>query len=259
MEVPSAPRQWTGPRGPLMLQTMTSLRRLLGFLFAITPAVPTMPAGAVLLAQSPAPEPAAGDTAPGESGVFIIRHAGDTVATERFSRTATTLQGTLAIRNSKGTLEAYQAVVAPDASVPLIEVTVRESKDSGRTNGRILQRARVIFKEDSAAVDDMGNRGIQTRIFGTERGAVPYLNLSFALLEQAVRRWRAATPVATRVPFFNLGGGQTVDARVSKLGADSISMAIGSVEFHLRVDAAGRVLGGTIPAQQLVAERMAGS
>jgi hypothetical protein len=143
--------------------------------------------------------------------------------------------------------------------VPLIEVTVRESKDSGRTNGRILQRARVIFKEDSAAVDDMGNRGIKTRIFGTERGAVPYLNLSFALLEQAVRRWRAATPVATRVPFFNLGGGQTVDARVSKLGADSISMAIGSVEFHLRVDAPGRVLGGTIPAQQLVAERMAGS
>ena len=260
MEDPSAPRQWTGPRGPLMLQAMTPLRRLLGFLaFAVTPAAPTMSAGAVLLAQSAAPEAAAGDTAPGESGVFIIRHAGDTVATERFSRTATTLQGTLAIRNSKGTLQAYQAVVAPDATVPLIEVTVRESKDSGRTNGRILQRARVIFKEDSAAVDDIGNQGIQTRVLSTERGAVPYLNLSFALLEQAVRRWRAAAPVTTRVPFFNLGGGQTVDARVSKLGADSISMAIGNVEFHLRVDAAGRVLGGTIPAQQLVAERVAGS
>jgi hypothetical protein len=36
-------------------------------------------------------------------------------------------------------------------------------------------------------------------------------------------------------------------------------MAIGSVEFRLRVDAAGRVLGGTIPAQQLVAERVSGS
>jgi hypothetical protein len=251
--------RWTGPRVSLMLQAMTPLRRLCLLAVAVTSAVPLMPAGGVLLAQSAAREAAADDTVPGESGVFIIRHAGDTVATERFSRTATTLQGTLAIRNSKGTLEAYQAVVAPDASVPLIEVTVRESRDSGRTNGRILQRARVIFKEDSAAVDDMGSHGIQTRIFGTERGAVPYLNLSFALLEQAVRRWRAAAPVSTRVPFFNLGGGQTVGARVSKLGADSISMAIGSVEFHLRVDAAGRVLGGTIPAQQLVAERVAGS
>jgi hypothetical protein len=242
-----------------MLQAMTPLRRRLGFLaFAVTPAAPMMSAGAVLLAQSAA-RASAGDTVPGESGVFIIRHAGDTVATERFSRTATTLQGTLAIRNSKGTLQAYQAVVAPDASVPLIEVTVRESKDSGRTNGRILQRARVIFREDSAAVDDIGSQGIQTRVLGTERGAVPYLNLSFALLEQAVRRWRAAAPVTTQVPFFNLGGGQTLDARVSKLGSDSISMAIGSVEFHLRVDAAGRILGGTIPSQQLVAERVAGS
>jgi hypothetical protein len=242
-----------------MLQAMTPLRRFPGFLaLAVTPAV-LMSVGTALLAQSAAPEAAAGDTVPGETGVFIIRHAGDTVATERFARTATTLQGTLAIRNSKGTLEVYQAVVAPDASVPLIEVTVRESRDSGLTNGRILQRARVIFKEDSAAVDDMGSRGIQTRVFGTERGAVPYLNLSFALLEQAVRRWRAAAPVATQVPFFNLGGGQTVDARVSKLGADSISVAIGSVEFHLRVDPAGRLLGGTIPSQQLVAERVAGS
>ena len=243
-----------------MLQAMTPLRRLLGFLaFAVTPAVPVMPAGPVLLAQSAAPDAAAGDTVPAESGVFIIRHAGDTVATERFSRTATTLHGTLAIRNAKGTLQAYEAVVAPDASVPLIEVTVRETQDSGQTNGRILQRARVIFKEDSAAVDDIGTHGMQTRIFGTERGAVPYLNLSFALLEQAVRRSRATAPVATQVPFFNLGGGQTVEARVSKLGTDSLSMAIGSVELHLRVDAVGRVLGGTIPAQQLVAERVRGS
>jgi hypothetical protein len=243
-----------------MLQAMTPLRSLLGLLaVAVTPAVPAMPAGAVLLAQSAAPEAAAGDTVPGESGVFIIRHAGDTVATERFSRTATTLNGTLAIRNAKGTVQAYEAVMAPDASVALIEVTVRESQDSGQTKGRILQRARVIFKEDSAAVDDITNHGMQTRIFGTERGAVPYLNLSFALLEQAVRRSRATAPETTRVPFFNLGGGQTVDARISKLGADSLAMAIGSVEFRLRVDAAGRVLGGTIPAQQLVAERVSGS
>jgi hypothetical protein len=100
---------------------------------------------------------------------------------------------------------------------------------------------------------------MQTRIFGTERGAVPYLNLSFALLEQAVRRSRAAVPEATRVPFFNLGGGQTLDAKVARLGTDSLTMAIGSVEFHLKVDPAGRVLGGTIPAQNLVAERVGGT
>ncbi|HUR94757.1 MAG TPA: hypothetical protein VMY76_09250 [Gemmatimonadales bacterium] len=207
-----------------------------------------------LAAQAAAPVAIATD-----SGTFIIRRAADTVATERFTRTATTLHGTLALRNAKSTSEAYEAVVAPDASVPLIQVTVREGMDSGRVKGKVVQRARVIFKEDSAAVDDITGTGMQTRVFGTERGAVPYLNLSFALLEQAVRRARAAAPQATRVPFFNLGGGQTVDAKVSSLGADSLAVGIGTVEFHLRVDREGRVLGGSIPAQQLVAERIGGT
>ena len=52
----------------------------------------------------------------------------------------------------------------------------------------MVQRARVIFKEDSAAVDEVSGQGIETRVFGTQRGAIPYLNISFALLEQAVRR-----------------------------------------------------------------------
>jgi hypothetical protein len=201
------------------------------------------------------PRLAAQTSAP-DSGTFIIRHASDTVAVEHFTRTATTLNGTLAMRGPKGTAQVYQAVVAPDASVPLIEVTVQETPDSGQTKGRVVQRARVIFKEDSAAVDDMTNHGLQTRLFGTERGAVPYLNLSFALLEQAVRRSRAADPDGASVPLFNLGGGQTVDGKLSPLGADSLGLAIGTVEFHLRVDGSGRILGGRIPAQDVVADRL---
>lgn len=209
-------------------------------------AVPALPFGGALAAQT-------------DSGTFIIRRAGDTVATERFARTATTLQGTIALRNAKRTSQAYEAVVAPDATVPLIQVTVSENQDSGRAKGRVVQRARVIFKEDSAAVDDITDSGIQTRVFGTARGAVPYLNLSFALLEQAIRRSRAAAPQSTGLPFFNLGGGQTLQAKVSPLGGDSLAVAIGSVEFHLKVDPVGRVLGGSIPAQQVVAERVGGS
>lgn len=230
-------------------------RILIGLLAVALASLAPMPAlRAGLAAQSAAP-PA------GDSGTFVIRHASDTVATERFARTDTSLTGTLAIRNAKGTSQVYQAVVAPDASVPLIEVTVRESLDGGRVKGKLVQQARVIFKEDSAAVDDISGRGLQTRIFGTERGAIPYLNLSFALLEQAVRRSRAAgsgSTVPGRVAFFNLGGGQTLDAKVTPLGTDSLTVAIGSVEFHLKVDPAGRVLGGSIPSQEVVVERVIG-
>jgi hypothetical protein len=207
---------------------------LLAFIFAV-------PAG--LSAQTAA-----------DSGSFVVRRARDTVAIERFARTATKLEGTLALRNPKKTFERYSAVIAPDATLPLIEVTVREGSDSGPVEAKVVQRARVIFKEDSAAVDEVSNAGLVTRLFGTEEGAIPYLNLSFALLEQAVRHARLA-PAGSQLAFFNLGGGQTLKARMSPLGGDSLKLDIGDVRFNLRVDREGRVLGGRIPSQNLVVER----
>ena len=189
-----------------------------------------------------------------DSGSFVVRHAGDTVAIERFSRTGTKLEGTLALRNPKKTSEHYSAVIAPDATLPLIEVTIRQGADSGSGQAKIVQRARVIFKEDSAAVDEVGEAGLVTRVFGTEEGAIPYLNLSFALLEQAVRRGRL-TRGASHLALFNLGGGQTLSARMSPLGRDSLQLDIGDIRFHLRVDEKGRVLGGRIPSQNVIAER----
>jgi hypothetical protein len=189
-----------------------------------------------------------------DSGRFVVRHAGDTVAIESFSRSATKLEGTLALRSAKPKSEHYSAVIGPDATLPLIEVTVREGVDTGSGNARVLQRARVIFKGDSAAVDEVGGAGLMTRVFGTNVGAVPYLNLSFALLEQAVRRARTAGG-GSELSFFNLGGGQTVAAEVSAIGADSLKLDIGDVRFYLRVDGQGRVLGARIPSQDVVAER----
>jgi len=189
-----------------------------------------------------------------DSGTFVVRHAGDTVAVERFTRGATKLEGTLQLKNAKRTSERYSGVIAPDASMPLLQVTVREGVDSGMTRARIVQRARVIFKQDSVAVDELSGAGMMTRVFETEEGAVPYLNLSFALLEQAVRRARA-TPQSSKLAFFNLGGGQTLQATVSRSAGDSLTLDIGDVRYHLRVDQAGRVLGGSIPVQNVVVER----
>jgi hypothetical protein len=218
--------------------SIPAMRRICDAVFALLTGIPT-----VLSGQAVA-----------DSGVFMVRHGGDTVATERFIRTPAKLEGTLAILNAKRTSHRYTAVVAPDGTLPLIEVTVREGVDTGRVKARIVQRARVIFKEDSAAVDEAGEAGLMTRVFGTEEGAIPYLNLSFALLEQAVRRTRMPNG-SSQVPFFNLGGGQTLKARISPLGSDSLKLDIGDIRFHLRVDGAGRILGGRIPVQDVVVDR----
>jgi hypothetical protein len=207
------------------------------FLIALTLAVPR------LQAQTAA-----------DSGSFVVLRAGDTVAVERFARTATKLEGTLVLRNPKHTSQHYSAVIAPDATLPLIEVTVREGIDSAAATAKVVQRGRVIFKEDSAAVDEVGDAGLVTRVFGTEEGAIPYLNLSFALLEQAVR-WGRMSQGSTELAFFNLGGGQTLKARTSSLGSDSLKLDIGDVRYYLRIDQKGRVLGGRIPEQDVVVER----
>lgn len=190
-----------------------------------------------------------------DSGTFVVRHSGDTVATETFSRKETTIQGTLTLNNSKHTFQRYTAVLAPDASVPMIDVAVREDADSGRVKSKLVQRARVIFKEDSAAVDAIIGQAIETRVFGTQAGAIPYLNMSFALLEQAIRRSRANGRALGQVPFFNLGGGQTLSGTLKPVGSDSMSLAIGDVEYRLKVDREGRVLGGSIPKQNVLVER----
>ena len=198
--------------------------------------------------------PLAAQTA-ADSGMFVVRHGEDTVATERFTRRDTNIEGVLAIRNPRNTSQRYTAVIAPDATVPMIDVAVREDADSGRVKQKLVQRARVIFREDSAAVDAVISQNIETRVFGTQRGAIPYLNMSFALLEQAVRRTRSPGATADAVPFFNLGGGQTVSAKVQPIGTDSLALDIGNVEYRLKVDRAGRVLGGKIPSQNVSVER----
>jgi hypothetical protein len=210
-----------------------------------------IPVASVLVLGSPAVLQAQSST---DSGTFVLLHARDTVAVEQFSRGPTKLEGTLVLRNAKKTSERYSAVIAPDATLPLVEVTIRQGVDSGARKAKIVQRARVIFKQDSVAVDEVSDAGLMTRVFSTEAGAVPYLNLSFALLEQAVRRARV-TPGGSSVSFFNLGGGQTLAAKLSPLGTDSLKLDIGDIRFDLKVDSAGRVLGGRIPVQDVVVER----
>lgn len=192
-----------------------------------------------------------------DSGRFVVRRGQDTVAVETFSRSGTNLAGTLAVHDRENTAQRWRAVVAPDATLPLIEVTVLEDRQNGEVKAKMRQQARVIFKGDSVAVDDVNNNGLQTRVFATHAGAIPYLNLSFALLEQGIRRARSAgSAAADHVPLFNLGGGQTVDARLTPSAGDSLSLAIGTVDFRLRVDQQGRILGGSIPSQNVTVERV---
>jgi hypothetical protein len=46
-----------------------------------------------------------------------------------------------------------------------------------------------------------------------------------------------------------------VSAKVQPVGKDSVAIDIGNVDFRLKVDEKGRVLGGTIPSQDVLVDR----
>jgi hypothetical protein len=190
-----------------------------------------------------------------DAGGFAILHEGDTVAVERFERVDVQLAGNL-IRVAGPTRERirYRATLVEDESAPLVEFSVWREEDPDSTPAR--QSARVIFKDDSVAVDDASRSAALTRLFATERGAIPYLNLSLAFLELATRRFAASGADSLTVPFFNLGGGQTVAGTVRRLSADTASLQLAGVEFRLTLDRDGRIQGGTVPSQGLRLVRM---
>ncbi len=194
-----------------------------------------------------------------EAGAFTITRGADTVAQEQFTRVPGELSAHLIRLAGASARERvhYKAVLLPDASAPLIEVSVWRADDPEDVPAR--QTARVIFKDDSVAVDQADRwSGVKTLVMPTTKAAIAYLNLSVALLEQATRRVEWSKTDSLAVPFFNLGGGQTVTGMVSRIGTDSAAVRIGSVEFRLNVDGDGRILGGAVPSQGLRITRAAG-
>jgi hypothetical protein len=192
-----------------------------------------------------------------EQGVFVVTKGLDTLAVEVSRRDSIELRGTLTRRQGEvGERVRYRATILEDESAPLVDLSVWRIDDPEESPAR--QSVRVIFKDDSVAVDE-ANRwgGLTTRVMGTERAAIPYFAGSIALLELVTRRAAGEPSGDAVVPVFNLGGGQTVHGRVHRVAADSVTLTIGTVEYRLQVDQAGRILGGIVPGQDLRLSRAA--
>jgi len=196
----------------------------------------------LLAAQTPQP-------AFPDSGTFVVLHGADTVVVETFFRSDTQVNGMLVNRAAEGRRERFQGTLIPDGTLPLVNFWAWRGDDGMDTRAR--QMGRVIFKGDSAAVDELSSGAMGTRLFQTDSGAVPYLNLSFAMLEQATRRAVIIGGDTTTVYLFSLNGGQTAPAKVTRFARDSVTLALGSVTFRLWVDSVGRLLGGAIPEQDV--------
>jgi dienelactone hydrolase len=195
-------------------------------------------AAALLLLAAAAPLRAQG---------FVVLVGADTVAVERVERTPGSLRGELQLRSGQATVSIrYSAAPAANALLPSLTL------ETGR-DGAPSSTASVTFRGDSARVV-VG--GAAAQAFAPGAGALPYLNLSTAILEQMVLRFRAIGGDRAEIPLLNLGGGQMLRAVVERVGADSVRIGLGAVDIRARVDAAGRVLGARVPSQGVEVRRV---
>lgn len=199
----------------------------------------TMPGSIVPVTTVPPPPPT--------RGVYTLARGGDTIATEQFSRTANAVHAEFGARGT--TLFRYDATLTPQAMITGMEVTTNVPGSPERS-------ATVTFRGDTAVITSSPSDSAGPVKRAVPPGTLPYLNPSPSLMEQIVRRARAEGGNRVAIPLLIAGsGGETAPATVTFMPPDSARVELAGVAVMLRVDSAGAVLGGTVPAQGITITR----
>lgn len=189
-----------------------------------------------------------------DRGAFVVTQGRDSILVERFTRTADSVS---AVADLVGRARMiYSLRTAADASVSAIEL--RLWPQGTPESAPPAQAGHVVFAGDSAVATLQANGASQVRTAHGTRGALPMLNPSALMMEQMLMRARAVSPRdSVSVPVLVLGATQPFQARVKWVGADSAVLWLGPVDVHAHVDAAGRILGASVPSQNLGIQRVA--
>jgi hypothetical protein len=183
-----------------------------------------------------------------ERGVLYLRTSGkDTVVIDRYIRSRDTLQGIVTLKgqalNQQLRLE-YVALLGPGETVRSINVNVFAA-GGGKADGPV-SHIHADMQGDSAITD----AGAGVKRFGGAAGAIPMFNNALALTELFTRR-AATLGGNASVPYFALNAGATLPFIVKRIDGDSVTATISGQVERFKVDASGRILGGTIAGTPL--------
>jgi len=191
--------------------------------------------------------PAALDT----SVAFVLLRGTDTVSVEHVVRTPSRLTGDLNMHTGR---RAYSASLTPAGLIRSLELSAY-APGAPATAAPVAHAVVAFFGDSVSAV--LGRGKVQR--MATQRDALPWLNPSFGIVEQIVRRARIVGGAAATIPLFSVQGGITSPATVVRVGSDSVVVSFVDVQLRLHVAPDGTVLGGIIPSQNVVVERVQGA
>jgi hypothetical protein len=177
-----------------------------------------------------------------DSGAFIVRLGTDTVSLERYTRTATKLQGDYVIRTPRSAHRIYIADLNPDGTVRRYEL-ISHNIDGGP--GPAETRLIAEFTRDSVIVTQpRGDSSVTTRA-AAPAGTLPYTIHIYGVLEQIGRRARTIGGDSVPISIFS---GSVSGGHVKKLGGDTLRLMFtqgqfaGLGPFTFRLDPAGRLV-----------------
>lgn len=200
-------------------------------------------ASAGCASQGAGSETAATPAAP-ITGAYIMTLGRDTVAVERFTRTADRLEGDLTIRTGGLRTTHYVMHLGPDGSVQRVETSTRPGIGSPDVPATLSQQ--ITWSGDTIVTEQ--KRGDSTRVvrLAARPGTVLYMPFGYAPYQLALGKLRAPTDSVMMSPLAS----QTVWPMRVRRSADSVFVETFNGTLHGTTDNRGlfrgmQTIGGT--------------
>jgi hypothetical protein len=121
-------------------------------------------------------------TVPSDPKSFLFVEGHDT-GSETFTRSANSLTGDMAFGK---TLIHYEGKIAEDGTVPRLDIRVSHAGANAQTQRRISV---IVGRDSTQMIEQAAGKTDSVRV-ATQRGALPFINLSVGLTELVVARGR---------------------------------------------------------------------
>src|SRR5438046_5629945 len=195
---------------------------------------------------------------PAQSGQFLVRLGRDTLAIERYTRTADRLEGEQVVRSPRTVHRLYTATFGPGGVVERFELITHNASWGP---GRLERRATASFSGDTAVMTVPRGESTATMRVKTGPGALPSVGQAYALVEEVTRRARVAGTDRYTAAMLPLGTDELWEVPATPQGGDSMTIVLGPLgPFRARVDGQGTVLSlsGVGSTMQATVERVQG-
>ena len=186
----------------------------------------------------PATQGTRASTAEPETAAFLVRLGSDTVAIERFTRTADRLEGDIVLR-APASIAHYVVAIGPHGLPTRAEYSVR--RPDGSPLPTAPRAATLTFGSDTVVGVVTRDTTATRRVVA--RSAVPAIPNSFAVIELALRHIVASGQDSADLTMvgFEASRANRFSTRILRPDAVRITWVGGSPQY-VRIDRAGRIL-----------------